>query len=65
MLDRNNVSCENQFTVYVPSIQPNGRQSRQPGHMWNENRKLVHETHIISVKNGNEGKVCRLQSRAP
>ena len=33
--------------------QPNGLQSRQPGHKRNVNRKLVHEIHIISVKNVN------------
>ena len=26
-------------------------QGRQPGHKWNLNRNLVHETHLISVKN--------------
>ena len=52
MLDRNNVGCEKLLPVHVPSTQPNGLQSRQPGHKRNANRKLVHETHIISVKYG-------------
>ena len=54
MLDRNNVGCENQLPVYVLSAQPNALQSRQPGHKRNVNGKLVHETNIISVKNGHE-----------
>ena len=52
ILDRNNLGFVNQLPVYVPSTQPNGLQSRQPGHKRNVSRKLVHETHIISVKNG-------------
>ena len=63
MLDRNDVSCENLLPVYVPSTQPNGLQSRQPGHKRNVNRKLVHETHIISVKSAQE--VRKQYSRNP
>ena len=54
MLDRNNVGCGNQLPVNVPSTQPNGLQSRKPGHKRNENRKLVHTTHIISFKYGSD-----------
>ena len=58
MLDRNNVGCEKLVPVHVPSTQPNGLQGRQPGHKRNANRKLVHKTHIISVKNGDDGSLC-------
>ena len=50
MLDRNNVGCEKLLPVHVPSTKPNGMQSRKLGHKQNANRKLDHETHIISVK---------------